>query len=178
MYQEVLTFWFSETQPKQWWVVDEKFDAEIHRRFMPTIKAAMAAELSVWRKTAKGRLAEIIVLDQFSRNVFRNTPMAFSQDTTALVLSQEAIMAGALNELNEQERSFLLMPFMHSESRVIHTLAERLFKKFAAEDNYAMELKHKAIVDWFLRYPHRNEILGRESTEEEIEFLKQPSSGF
>ena len=178
MYQEVLTFWFVQTQPKQWWEVDEKFDTAIRERFMPTILAAQAAELSVWRKTAKGRLAEIIVLDQFSRNVYRNTPQAFSQDPMALILSQEAIMAGALNELNEQERSFLIMPFMHSESRVIHTQAERLFKKFAPETNYAMELKHKAIVDWFLRYPHRNEILGRESTEAEIEFLKQPGSGF
>jgi len=178
LYQEVLKFWFEEATPKQWWSVDEQFDAEIMKRFQPVIIAAQACELSQWQKSAKGRLAEIIVLDQFSRNVYRNTPQAFSQDAMALVLSQEAFMAGATGELNKQECSFLLMPFMHSESRVIHTVAERLFKKFAPEDTYAFELKHKAIVDWFERYPHRNEILGRKSTEEEIAFLKQPGTGF
>lgn len=103
--------------------------------------------------------------------------MAFAQDGMALVLTQEAITAEALSELNEMERNFFLMPYMHSESRVIHSQAEGLFKKYAPA-RYKAELKHKAIIDQFGRYPHRNEILGRVSTAEEIEFLKLPGSSF
>ncbi|MDX1490717.1 MAG: DUF924 family protein [Pseudohongiellaceae bacterium] len=178
MYQEVLKFWFEECKPDQWWKEDPEFDALVKKRFSKVMKAAQASELSQWRKSAEGRLAEIIVLDQFSRNIYRNTPQAFAQDPMALALSQEAVMAGAPLSLDKIRCCFLLMPFMHSESRVVHTQAERLFKKFAPEENYAFELKHKAIVDWFERYPHRNKILGRESTEEEIAFLQQPNSGF
>lgn len=103
--------------------------------------------------------------------------MAFAQDGMALVLAQEAITAGVLSELNETERNFFLMPFMHSESQVIHRQAEGLFKKYAP-GRYDAELKHKAIIDRFGRYPHRNEILGRVSTAEEIKFLKLPGSSF
>jgi uncharacterized protein (DUF924 family) len=131
-----------------------------------------------WRATARGRLAEIIVLDQFSRNIHRNTPWAFAQDTLALGLSQAAVSAGALQELNETERAFLLMPYMHSESRLIHEQAETLFRQFTPPYNYDFELKHKTIIDRFGRYPHRNKILGRDSTSEEVEFLKQPGSAF
>jgi len=131
-----------------------------------------------WRATARGRLAEVIVLDQFSRNVFRNTPQAFAQDPMALVLAQEAVAAGVLTPLEPSERSFLLLPYMHSESRQIHVVAEALYREFAPAGNYDFELKHKAIIDRFGRYPHRNEILGRESTPEEVEFLEQPGSRF
>jgi uncharacterized protein (DUF924 family) len=123
-------------------------------------------------------LAEIIVLDQFSRNVYRDTPAAFAQDSLALALSQEAVQSGALNALTETERTFLLMPYMHSESRAIHVQAERLFKVHAPATNYDFELKHKLIIDRFGRYPHRNAILGRASTPEELVFLEQPGSSF
>lgn len=96
----------------------------------------------------------------------------------ALVLAQEAVAGGALLGLNEVERNFLLMPYMHSESKAIHAQAEVLFREFAPKGNYEFELKHKVIIDRFGRYPHRNNILGRQSTAEEIEFLKQPGSGF
>jgi uncharacterized protein (DUF924 family) len=118
------------------------------------------------------------VLDQFSRNIFRDTPKAFSQDPMALALSQEAVAARVMAELEPIECAFLLMPYMHSESRVIHVEAERLYKRWSPQDNYEFELKHKAIVDRFGRYPHRNAILGRASTPEEESFLKQPGSSF
>ncbi|MFH7242409.1 MAG: DUF924 family protein [Spirulina sp.] len=178
MLNDVLSFWFQEIEPKQWWVVDPDFDALLKDRFLDLLHQASAGELFTWRTSGKGRLAEIIVLDQFSRNIYRNTPQAFAQDGMALVLSQEAVAHGALADLEIMERTFLLMPYMHSESKVIHVQAELLFKEHAPDNNFQFELRHKAIVDQFGRYPHRNEILGRGSTEEELEFLKTPGSRF
>jgi uncharacterized protein (DUF924 family) len=178
MFDEVLTFWFKEIEPRQWWVVDPEFDALLRARFLGHLQKAVAGELYEWRLRPQGRLAEIIVLDQFSRNIHRGTPHAFAQDPQALTLAQEAVAAGALQALNEIERTFLLMPYMHSESRLVHVQAERLFKQFAPAGNYEFELKHKAIVDRFGRYPHRNQTLGRASSAEEFEFLKQPGSSF
>ncbi len=178
MFEDVLTFWFKETEPRHWWVVDPAFDQGLRDRFLHLLLQAAAGELFGWRASARGRLAEIIVLDQFSRNVYRGTRQAFSQDPQALALSQEAVASGALNELDEVERTFLLMPYMHSESRAIHVQAEALFRDFTPAGNYEFELKHKAIVDRFGRYPHRNAILGRNSTEAELEFLEQPGSSF
>lgn len=178
MYTDVLSFWFEEIDSKLWFAVDEDFDASIRERFLGLISQAAAGELYPWRTTAEGRLAEIIVLDQFPRNVYRSTAEAFAQDTIALVLAQEAVAAGALETLDPDQRTFLLMPYMHSESGKIHVEAERLFKEFTPAENYDFELKHKAIIDRFGRYPHRNEILGRTSTPEEIAFLKQPGSKF
>jgi uncharacterized protein (DUF924 family) len=178
MYQEVLTFWFEKIQPRMWWAADAAFDALIRDRFLPLLVQAAQGELFEWRKDPKGRLAEIIVLDQFSRNIYRNTAAAFTQDPMALVLAQEAVSANVHTSLAPKERAFLLMPYMHSESRKIHVIAERLFRECAPEDNFNFELRHKAIIDRFGRYPHRNAILGRVSTAEEIEFLKQPGSRF
>lgn len=178
MLSEVLTFWFQEIDAKLWFAADPGFDDLIRRRFLGVMQNAAAGELYSWRATAEGRLAEIIVLDQFSRNVYRNTPQAFAQDPIALVLAQEAVSSGALGLLNPVQRSFLLLPYMHSESVQIHAVAERLYKDFAPARNYEFELRHKAIIDRFGRYPHRNAILGRNSTPEEVEFLLQPGSGF
>ncbi len=178
MYASVLSFWFDEIDPKQWWSAEPSFDQLIRDRFLPLLEQATAGELYPWRTTAAGRLAEIIVLDQFSRNVYRNTPQAFAQDGIALVLAQEAVAAGVLNALNPIQRSILLLPYMHSESRHIHLQAERLYQEFAPAENYRFELRHKAIIDRFGRYPHRNAILGRPSTAEELEFLQQPNSSF
>lgn len=178
MFEKILTFWFHEIEPRQWWVVDAAFDDQLRSRFLGLLQQAVAGELYTWRTTAPGRLAEVIVLDQFSRNIFRGTAQAFAQDPQALTLAQEAVAAGALQVLDENERTFLLMPYMHSESRLVHVQAEALFKQFAPSGNYEFELRHKAIIDRFGRYPHRNTLLGRPSTEEEIEFLKLPGSGF
>lgn len=174
---DIIKFWFEEIPAKNWWIKDQDFDALLVERFFVLHQIANAGELFPWRETAKGRLAEIIVLDQFSRNMFRDTPKAFSSDSLALCLSQEAIRAGADLELNPMERQFLYMPFMHSESKLIHQEAERLYQQIP-ENGYDFELKHKVIIDKFGRYPHRNAILNRQSTPEEIEFLTQPGSSF
>ncbi len=178
MHAEVLKFWFEECEPKQWWAVDAAFDDRIRQRFGALHKEAVSGELYAWRTGSRGRLAEIIVLDQFSRNLHRDSALAFAQDSMALVLAQEAIAAGVHHQMTPVERSFLLLPYMHSESRVIHTLAEQLYRQFAPAENLDFELRHKAIIDRFGRYPHRNELLGRASIPEEIEFLKQPGSRF
>lgn len=177
-FQNVLSFWFEELTPRDWFVKSEILDQKIIDRFSDTHQAARQGVLFAWRSDPRGRLAEIIVLDQFSRNMFRNDPMSFSQDPLALVLSQEAVAQRADKELSNQEKSFLYMPYMHSESLLIHKEAVRLFQEPGLEGNYQFELKHKAIIERFGRYPHRNEILGRTSTTEEIEFLKEPGSSF
>lgn len=177
MFQEILAFWLHEIDANQWRTYDPAFDALLRKRFLGCLQQAAAGELFAWRKSPAGRLAEVIVLDQFSRNIYRGTPLAFAQDAMALALAQEALAAGAMAGFDEEERGFLLMPYMHSESRVIHAQAEALFQHHAPS-RYEAELRHKAIVDRFGRYPHRNGILGRVSTEEEIEFLKLPGSSF
>ncbi len=177
-HEQVLSFWFDEIDPKSWWSAEPAFDELVRQRFLPVLQCAAAGELSAWRATPEGRLAEIVALDQFSRNIHRGTCQAFSQDPTALVLAQEAVSAGALESLPAVRRTFLLMPYMHSESRLVHEQAEALFAQWAPGNNHDFELRHKAIIDRFGRYPHRNAILGRESTAEEIEFLKQPGSAF
>ncbi len=110
--------------------------------------------------------------------MYRDKPKAFAQDTLALVLAQEAIRRKLDTELQASQKAFLYMPFMHSESAEIHDIAVFLFDQPGLEDNYNFELKHKAIIDRFGRYPHRNEILKRKSTPEELEFLSQPGSSF
>lgn len=178
MSEKILDFWFVETPPARWWKVDPEFDALVRARFLDELARASAGELHAWRDSARGRLAEIIVLDQFPRNIHRGTPAAFAQDPMALVLAQEAVRAGALAELSPVERSFLLLPYMHSESAAIHVLAEALYREHAPAENLEFELKHKAIIDRFGRYPHRNQVLGRDSTPEEAQFLTQPGSSF
>ena len=174
----LLSFWFDQTPSERWWKVDPDFDALLRDRFLGLLGQSSAGELHAWRDDARGRLAEIIVLDQFARNIHRGTPLAFAHDPMALALSQEAVRAGALAALEPVQCSFLLMPYMHSESAAIHVLAEALYRDHAPAENHAFELKHKAIIDRFGRYPHRNAILGRASTPEESSFLQQPGSGF
>ena len=178
MHEEILRFWFAEIDPKSWWEANADFDRLIDSRYRDTLNKAARAELHAWRAEPRGRLAEVLVLDQFSRNIHRNSPLAFAQDPMALALAQEAIACRADVALAPIERCFLYMPFMHSESKQIHEWAVRLFRENGLEDNYQFELRHKAIVDRFGRYPHRNAILNRASTAEEIEFLKQPGSSF
>ena len=176
--EDILTFWFNEIDTKCWWTKDDELDRQIARRFGAIHDMAISGELFEWRLTPRGSLAEVIILDQFSRNMYRDTARAFAYDGMALVLAQEAITAEFDRELTAVENSFLFMPFMHSESPTIHELAVALYEKNGIQNNLDFELKHKAIIDRFGRYPHRNEILGRESTPEEIEFLKKPGSGF
>lgn len=178
MYQEILKFWFEEIKPSQWFTKDDSFDQLIADRFSDVHSRAVHCELYDWRENAQGRLAEIIVLDQFSRNMFRESPLAFKNDPLALVLSQEAIALDMHKLLTPVERSFMYLPFMHSESIKIHDIAIDLYSQPGMESNLEWEIKHKKIIEKFGRYPHRNEVLGRKSTEEELEFLKGPGSSF
>jgi uncharacterized protein (DUF924 family) len=176
--EDVLEFWFGELKPEQWWHKDPALDRLIADRFRATHAAAARCELFAWRATARGRLAEVIVLDQFSRNIHRDTALAFVNDPLALALAQEAVARACDQELPLRERTFLYMPWMHSESPRTHEEALRLFDAPGMEYNLDFERQHKTIIDRFGRYPHRNAALGRTSTPEEIEFLKQPGSGF
>lgn len=177
-YQDILYFWFQESTEKQWFFKDHQFDQKIKQKFLNIHKLATRCELFEWRTTSQGRLAEIIVLDQFSRNIYRNTPQAFLYDSIALCLAQEAVSLNIQKELSILEKSFLYLPFMHSESATIHEIAIQLYREKGLESSYEFECKHKLIIDRFGRYPHRNEILKRKSTIEELEFLKQPNSSF
>ena len=176
--KQVIRFWFEDIEPKQRFVKDEDFDELIRSKFALTHSLGNRGLLYPWRGHPLDALAEIIVLDQFSRNMFRGKAAAFASDTLALVLAQEAIRRNFDESLSPTQQAFLYMPFMHSESAEFHEIALFLFDKPGLEDNFNFEVRHKDIIDRFGRYPHRNEILGRESTEEETEFLQQPGSGF
>lgn len=178
MHDTVLRFWFEETSPAQWWKVDPAFDERVRGRFGALYEQALRCECFAWRATAEGRLAEVIVLDQFARNLHRGTARAFAGDALALALAQEAVAAGADLALPVDRRAFLYLPYMHSESVAIHAVGEPLMRERAPQHTHEFELKHKAIVDRFGRYPHRNAILGRASTAEEAVFLTQPGSSF
>jgi uncharacterized protein (DUF924 family) len=178
MYQQVLDFWFEEIEQAYWWKKDDAFDALLVERFAQTHTSACRCELFEWRTHPGGRLAEVIVLDQFSRNMFRDTALAFAHDAMALTLSQEAVACGADQVLTPSQRCFLYMPFMHSESLQIHEIAVELFRSSGNPGNLDFELKHKKIIEQFGRYPHRNKVLGRQSTAEEIEFLNHSGSSF
>ena len=176
-HQEILKFWFEDTEPKQQFSKDADFDELIRQKFLSVYWQVVRGELDAWRDHAEGRLAEIIVLDQFSRNMFRDQPQAFSSDPLALALAQEAVRTGADAQLKPPQRTFIYMPFMHSESPLVHLRAVELFTALGNELNLEYEFKHKEIIDRFGRYPHRNAVLGRDSSPEELEFLQQ-HSGF
>ena len=179
-YEKVLKFWFEETSPQQWFEKDEQFDKKVRERFLSTLHKVANGDTKHWREEVRGRLAEVIVLDQFSRNIFRGTPEAFGYDAQALSLAEEAVNVGADKKLSGMERYFLYMPYMHSESRAVHKKAMWLFLSLPLTQWWSwikFEYKHKKIIDRFGRYPHRNDVLGRASTPEEIVFLKN-NSGF
>jgi len=177
-WQPIINFWFVEIDPALWFKKAINFDQMIRDRFLATYWAATRCELYSWRTCAEGRLAEIIVLDQFSRNMFRELPQAFAFDAMAVTLAQEAIAGQFDQQLPLQKRKFLYMPLMHSESLVVHEQATELFSQPGLEDNYDYEIRHKQIIERFGRYPHRNQVLGRKSTPQEVEFLTQPGSSF
>lgn len=168
---EVLDFWFTTLRPAQWWKKDKRVDATIRERFGGLHGQAACAELWQWRESAEGRLAEILILDQFSRNLFREDGRAFACDALALALAQEAVAAGADRELPVQRRAFIYLPYMHSESLLIHAQALKLFAQPGLEDNLRAEREHLEVLRQFGRYPTRNDMLGRESSTAERAFL-------
>ena len=182
-FAEVLTFWFEELEGKQRFEANDERDATIKARFGAVHAQASRGELFAWRATAAGRLAEIVVLDQFSRNIYRGDAAAFTQDGMALCLAQEAVATAADKALEPSQRMFVYMPYMHSESLAIHAAALPLFEALATEgEHFAMTLdfehRHRVIVERFGRYPHRNAVLGRVSTPSEEAFLKEAGSSF
>ena len=172
-YQDVINFWFEELSPNQWFEKDINLDLRMQERFIKLHTSVVAGECSSWRNEPMGRFAEILVIDQFSRNIYRDDPRAFIYDPMALALAQEAIRGDHHRSLASKFKQFLYMPYMHSESNMIHNSAMLLFSEPGLEESFDFELKHKSIIERFGRYPYRNEVLGRASTPEEIEFLKQ-----
>jgi len=174
--EDVLRFWFDELQPEQWWKCDKTVDDTVRARFS-TLYTTMAANgaPAAWRDTARGRLAAVIVLDQFPRNLFRNSPKAFATDASALALAVESVDAGLDETLSIEERGFLYMPFQHSEDAEQQARSVVLFASLGNEHSLQFAQQHKLVIDRFGRFPHRNKVLGRETTEEEKTFLEKES---
>lgn len=172
--EEVLRFWFGQ-DAKRWFEKNATFDAEIRSRFLP-LHEALSSNAD-WLSQPRDCLARIIVLDQFPRNMFRGRPRAFASDALALDAARHAVASGFDRDLLPVEKQFLYLPFEHSESLADQERACELMKPLS-DDLHGWAVKHKVIIQRFGRFPHRNEILGRKSTPEELEFLKQPGSGF
>lgn len=175
---QVLAFWFNDIEPKQWWKKDPAFDQLIAQRFGELHARACAGGCQSWLSAADASLALVLVLDQFSRNIYRDQPRAFAADDQALAVASAAIDNGFDQQLTNVQKQFLYMPYMHSESAAVHERALVLFESLEGDDSAEFERRHKAIIDRFGRYPHRNNILGRVSTPEELSFLQQPGSSF
>jgi uncharacterized protein (DUF924 family) len=177
---EVLQFWFGPPPErgkahKRWFEKNAAFDAEIRARFLPLYETLRRND--DWLSDAHDCLARIVALDQFPRNMFRGTARAFATDPLALAAAKHAIAHGYDRDLLTVEKQFVYLPFEHSEALADQERACELMRPLG-EDLYDWALRHKRIVERFGRLPHRNAILGRESTPEEVEFLKQPGSGF
>lgn len=170
--QDVLTYWFETLAPKDWWVGSAEVDRAITDQFGDTVEAALRGELYRWRTTPEGRLAEIICLDQFTRNIFRGQGRAFAGDPLALILGQELILSGDLSKLSNEQRAFACMPLMHSESLAIHQWAAQVFEEAGLDKSMQSLSEHTEVIAEFGRYPSRNKALGRESTETELVYLK------
>ena len=170
-HQVIIDFWFKELTSKDWWGGGPELDALVRERFSGVFAQAFAGELFSWRRSVEGRLAEILVLDQFPRNMFRGLGKAFSADGVALVLAQEFIAGGYGATLPPQQRAFAYMPLMHSESLAVHRAAVAPFSEPGLEHNLKFLYNHTEVIERFGRYPSRNKALGRVSTPEEEAFL-------
>ena len=196
-YLSILDFWFGDRgsnleiikdKSKLWWKKVSSFDEEIQQKFGRMMEAMNKGELNEWCETAQGRLAMIILADQFSRNIYRDLPASFANDDLALSLAKAGIKSGMDKELSLIEREFFYMPLMHAESLAEQEMAVKLFSELVNEadeeekksfrSNLNFAVKHRNIIKRFGRFPHRNKILGRKSASEEIEFLKTPGSSF
>jgi uncharacterized protein (DUF924 family) len=175
---DVLRFWFEETGPKQWFEKSDALDAEVRRRFLELHETLTARPSHALLADARMALAAIVVLDQMSRNMFRANPRAFAADSKALGLADAAIAQGFDSGMTKDERMFLYLPFEHAESREAQARSVALMAGLGDPELTKYAEMHKIIIDRFGRFPHRNAVLGRPSTPEEIEFLKQPGSSF
>lgn len=175
---DVLAFWFQEIAPEQWFKKSDAFDAQLRDRFQATHEAVARLPNEACLADARTALAALIALDQIPRNIFRGTPRAFATDTKALAIAKAAIERGYDAGLSKDERLFFYLPFEHCEDRDTQGRSVALVSDLADADLLKWAQAHKAIIDRFGRFPHRNDILGRASTQEEREFLTQPGSSF
>ena len=181
--QDILNFWFKETTPKKRFQKHKDFDLLIKERFLKDYRLASNNEYDDWQDNALGCLALVILFDQFSRNIFRDDKKAFEQDHKSRLIVNDAVYAGFLNEMDESQRFFMLLPLIHSEEITDHDMAYYLLDKYLKDHNGIVDIKkfwkhHTLAIKKFHRYPHRNKVLGRVSTQEEIEFLKEPNSSW
>ena len=177
-WQEVLDFWFDPEHIPLQFEENNEFDEKIRANFLDTWKAASEGLLVEWRENVRGRLAEIIVLDQFSRNLWREDIRTYTQDKMAIALAQELVTHPLYGELEMEEKHFAVLPFMHSESLELHDWAMPYYEQIGDEDLLWFERKHREVLEKFGRYPYQNDDLGRESTPEEIEILKEKKGHF
>jgi uncharacterized protein (DUF924 family) len=175
-YNVVIDFWFNNKQ--KWFVKEPEFDTLIKERFLTVYNQAINRELENWKNKAESLLSLVLVLDQFPRNMFRDTPQAFSGDEISLFLAKEAIEKGFDLKLNSDQRRFLYMPLMHSELLLDQELSVELYSKMKNINTLNYATAHHDIIVRFGRFPHRNKILGRISTLQELEFLRTPNSSF
>lgn len=176
--EKVLSFWFAQTSRARWFKSDQGFDREIEKRFLSPIEAAARGALEPWVETPRGALALCILLDQFPRNVWRGTPRAFASDAEARRIADAALAAGHDRKLEPDERLFLYLPFEHSESLQDQERSVALFRALGDAEQLDYAVRHRDIIARFRRFPHRNRVLGRDSTPEELAFLQQPGSSF
>jgi uncharacterized protein (DUF924 family) len=176
--ESVLQFWFEECTPQQHFQKNPEFDASIDARFGDAITAALEGELDEWAETQAGALALVLLLDQFTRNVYRGTPRAFAGDPKALSICALCIEKGYLQHPDPAWRQFMLSPMMHSEDIRVQRASIRLYEEHTDSRVVEYAIRHQDIIAQFGRFPHRNEILGRPSSEEEEAFLKEPGSSF
>ncbi|MBT3170927.1 MAG: DUF924 domain-containing protein [Rhodospirillaceae bacterium] len=174
----VLDFWLLQVGPDKWFSRDDALDSEIRKNFSALHKRALAGALSEWRGTPRGCLAEIILLDQFSRNLFRDDARAFAADGQAREVMDHALAHGFDDGMNADERRFLYMPLQHSENAADQARSVELFRTLEDDKTFEYTLRHQEIIARFGRFPHRNAALGRDSTAEEIAFLSEPNSSF
>ncbi len=177
--QEVLEFWFSDDVRSKWWVKDSTFDERVRSRLGEAHRAAVAGELDGWAKTAEGALALILLLDQVPRNIYRGRPEAFAADAKARGITEAAIEAGHDAQLaDDSRRLFLYLPLEHSEELADQERCLELTRPLKPTQWYDFAVKHHRIIARFGRFPHRNAVLGRKSTAEELAFLEGPDSSF
>ena len=176
--EEVLAFWFGELRPEDWFNGGDEVDSRIRERFLDLHEALRERVPDEWRASARGTLAAVIALDQFPRNVYRGDPRAFAADAAALGLAREAVERGLDRGMSKDERKFLYLPFEHSEDPAEQARSVELYAALDDANTLEYAMRHKEIIDRFGRFPHRNAALGRGSTPEEIEFLKEPDSSF
>ena len=179
----ILNFWFKESSPEDHFKRNENFDKKIRILFENDYKQAINNELEDWQDESFSCLALIILLDQFSRNLYRDNKKAFEQDQKARLIVNDAVYNGYLDEMDEYQRFFMLLPYIHSEEIIDHDRAYKLLTNYLSNHPNFLEIKkfwkdHTAVIKRFHRYPHRNKMLGRRSTAEEIEFLNQPNSSW